>query len=58
MFDLEDEDLWLHVEFGALRGIGKHVDYQFAIYALIMMLMIIIIITNPRRLGRPSAGWA
>ena len=43
MFDLEDEDLWLHVEFGALRGIGEHVDYQFAIYTLIMMMIIIII---------------
>ena len=45
MFDLEDEDLWLHVEFWALGGVRKHVDYQFAIHTLIMMMMIIIIIT-------------
>ena len=45
MFDLEDEDLWLHVEFWALRGIGEHVDYQFAIHTLVMMMMMIIIIT-------------
>ena len=44
MFDLEDEDLWLHVEFWALRSVGKHVDYQFAIHTLIMMMMIIFII--------------
>ena len=44
IFDLEDEDFWLHVEFWALRGVGEHVDDQLAIHTLMMMIIIIIII--------------
>ena len=36
MFDLEDEDLWLHVEFWTLGGVGKHVDYMLPIHRLMI----------------------
>ena len=48
IFNLEDEDLWLHVEFWALGGVGEHVDDKFAIHTLIIkiIIMIVIIIIN------------
>ena len=41
IFDLENEDLWLHVEFWTLGGVGEHVDDKFAINTLIVKIIII-----------------
>ena len=39
IFDLENEDLWLHVEFWTLGGIGEHVDDKFAVHSLIVKII-------------------
>ena len=39
MYDLEDEDLWLHVKLWTLGGIGEHVDDKFAVHSLIVKII-------------------